>query len=269
MGQEASKPRPGTELRVIGAGLPRTGTASFSEALAILLDGPVYHGGTQIFNREPAHIKAWISCWEKTPIRNSKDHDHIMKNVEEIFDGYAATTDTPGAQFVPELLEKFPDAKVICTVRDPEAWVKSMDATANKSLLWFLWIILLPLPTVRHFPKYVDVLQRGRWSELYMPSGDPSTHSTAVYDRHIAWLKKVVPEDQLVFFDVRDGWGPLCQALNVKVPDVPFPRINDAKAMDEFANKQMMDGLKAWAKILGVATALGGVFYVSMSRLTA
>jgi hypothetical protein len=63
MGQKASVPQPGARFQVIGAGLSRTGTASFSAALEILLDGPVYHGGTQITMGPPTEIKSWIQTW--------------------------------------------------------------------------------------------------------------------------------------------------------------------------------------------------------------
>lgn len=55
-------------------------------------------------------------------------------------------TDAPASGLVKELLELHPDAKVICTVRDPDAWVKSMDTVQNASTLWFLGVVLLPLP---------------------------------------------------------------------------------------------------------------------------
>lgn len=60
MGQHCFQPRPGTKLQVIGAGLPRTGTASISRALEILLDGPVYHGATQVLLGPEKDIKTWI-----------------------------------------------------------------------------------------------------------------------------------------------------------------------------------------------------------------
>jgi hypothetical protein len=66
------------------------------------------------------------------------------------FEGYAAVTDAPGTGLVKEMLELYPDAKVICTVRDPDAWVKSMDTVANAATLWFLGIVLLPLPGMYH-----------------------------------------------------------------------------------------------------------------------
>lgn len=67
MGNQPSIPNPGTKFQVIGAGLSRTGTASFSEALRILLDGPVYHGGTQTTLGKPVEIKSWIKLLSHWP----------------------------------------------------------------------------------------------------------------------------------------------------------------------------------------------------------
>jgi hypothetical protein len=66
-------------------------------------------------------------------------------------------------------------------------------------------------------------------------------------------LKEVVPEDRLVFYNVKDGWEPLCKALGKEVPkDKPFPRINDGAAIDQTARYHIWRGLTRWAAILGV-----------------
>jgi hypothetical protein len=143
-----------------------------------------------------------------------------------------------------------PNAKVICTVRDAAAWEKSMTGLSSAVTQSTLRFILFPLPTMRYFVDYVNVLIP-QWLHLY-GERDPPTVRT--YYRHIEWLKEIVPPNQLVFFDVRDGWEPLCQALNLAIPrDIPFPRINDATAIDDFAKSQVALGLKIWLTILATA----------------
>ena len=73
MGQEASKPGPNVRLQVIGCGMSRTGTASSSEALKTLLDGPVYYGGSQLVDGGEKHICDWIELCKHTPIRDQAD----------------------------------------------------------------------------------------------------------------------------------------------------------------------------------------------------
>ncbi|PWY76118.1 NAD dependent epimerase/dehydratase [Aspergillus sclerotioniger CBS 115572] len=251
MGQKASDPQPGTKLQVIGAGLSRTGTASFSAALNILLDGPVYHGGTQVTMGQPIEIKTWITALRDWLV--GQDQQRVLALIKDRTDGYAAITDAPATQFVPELLELYPDSKVICTVRDPVAWAKSIEQISGLATLWFLRAVLLPLPGMRHFVEYISLLQL-QWDRVY----NGQRAQVEIYHQHIAWLKEIVPADRLVFFDVKDGWEPLCEALGKDVPDVPFPRINDSKAVDQVAEYHIKRGLKRWAggfAVVGVVTA--------------
>ncbi|KAI1383339.1 P-loop containing nucleoside triphosphate hydrolase protein [Hypoxylon trugodes] len=254
MGQEASKPQPGARLRVIGAGMPRTGTASFSKALEILLQGPVYHGGTQNCKGSSSNLKSWISVLEHTPIRSFEDEEFVLNGIAGLTDGYMAITSAPGFCFVPELMRLYPDAKVICTVRDAEAWDKSIDAIATASLQWYLRFVLFPLLPMRYFPRYLDALAAGRWLELYDTSGKPEKHvGMRVWQRHIQHLRDVVPPDKLVFFNVKDGWGPLCEALGCDIPKgIEFPRVNERAAMEAFAKEQVKRGFLRWALIFGI-----------------
>ncbi|KAF9893394.1 hypothetical protein FE257_011826 [Aspergillus nanangensis] len=250
MGQQPSSPKPGTTLQVIGAGLPRTGTSSFTQALATLLDGPTYHGGTQITLGHPDTITHWISI-----LRDwlSNDKHQAQKTLHQILSGYAAIADAPGSQLIPELLELYPDAKVVCTVRDPDSWEKSLDNIRHVATLWFLGVVLLPLPGMRHFVTYIDCLEK-QWVRLY---GERAP-TRLTYEKHIRWLEEVVPPERLFFVDVKDGWGPLCQALGKDVPvGVPFPRVNDSDAIDMTAKYHIRRGLVRWVGVFVVIGAVG------------
>ncbi|EON98816.1 putative nad dependent epimerase dehydratase protein [Phaeoacremonium minimum UCRPA7] len=282
MGQQASAPKPGAKLRVIGAGLPRTGTASFSAALEILLDGPVYHGGTQVCLGPEAEAKGWIAAWQRYsqpdpipiseddirpawPKRTPEDEAFIKDTLRKRFDGYMATTDFPAPTFVKELVELYPDAKVIVTLRDPEAWGKSLQAVGNTSLQWIVPFALYLLPSLRWYPKYISGIINA-WRVLYQAPGEEREFTRKVWDRHIAYLKAAVPPDRLVFYDVRDGWEPLCEALGVEVPKgVEFPKVNEGAQVDEFAKKHIQRGLLRWAELLG-AIVVGGVAVWYASR---
>lgn len=113
MGTEASKPAPGLRLQVIGAGLPRTGTASLSEALRILLHGPVYHGGTQVTLGPENNILSWIDIMYKNPPSARVNKGPVKRILGRLLDGYVAVTDTPAHMYVAELLELYPEAKVL------------------------------------------------------------------------------------------------------------------------------------------------------------
>lgn len=260
MGQHASKPQEGRTLQVIGAGLSRTGTTSFGTALSILLDGPCYHGGTQMLSSPEAHINQWIRVFEHTPTKNEADRKYVLQNMKQLLDGYVGSMDLPSNCMVEELMEIYPDAKVICTVRDPDKWWASLAPIVEKGNLTVLSWILAPIPTLRRFRRYHDVLDEGRVGELYFRPGEPQRPTRAMYERHIEHLKKVVPKEKLFFFDVRDGWEPLCAILGVPVPkDTPFPRLNDAQAIEDFMKRNVRRGLMTWAAMI-LSTGAAGYF---------
>ena len=56
----------------------------------------------------------------------------------------------------------------------------------------------------------------------------PSGYAISAFDRHNAEVEAVdVPADRLLVYEVKEGWGPLCEFLGVEVPDEPFPHLND------------------------------------------
>ncbi|KAK1476442.1 hypothetical protein CCUS01_16832 [Colletotrichum cuscutae] len=114
------------KMQVICAGLSRTGTSSISRALEMLLDGPVFHGGTQLCLGPEAEIKSWMKVLSEWPPTNAAMEQEILNTIRDRTDGYVAITDAPGCNLVQELVTLYPDAKVVCTVRDDEAWERSM-----------------------------------------------------------------------------------------------------------------------------------------------
>lgn len=256
MGAEASKPQPGVDFQVIGAGLSRTGTSSFNTALSILLNGPAYHGGTQVVLGAPHNISLWLEMFAHWPSSAPKDKAIVTRIIKQQLDGYVGATDVPIHGIVEELLHVYPNAKVICTVRDPEPWARSMQVIAGVCQMSFLRFALLPLGDGKwRFPDLISALIK-MWEYQY-------GHGTAIehYESHIKYLKRVVPQGQLFFFDVKDGWEPLCKILGRDVPDVPFPRVNDSKATEELAQKMVVKGLKRWAVIFAGLAAGVALWY--------
>ncbi len=136
--------------------------------------------------------------------------DTVYDVLKDRLNGYAAVTDIPANGFVKEILELHPNAKVICTVRDPASWAKSIAVIHAASTMWFLRGVLLPIPGLRHFVTFIDGLAK-QWKILY---GEGPV--VQAYDRHIELLKEIVPKNQLVFFDVRDGTPPLPELSRIK-----------------------------------------------------
>ncbi len=258
MGQHTSRPPdPSKQIQVIGAGMSRTGTVSFGLALERLLDGPVYHGGEALVIREERHIKKWIEILRRTPCKSDQDKEFVKEGLREQLSGYVAVTDSPPINFVEELIELYPDAKVICTTRDEDDWWQSMEPVVRNSKMGFLGFAFYWLPTLRYFTMYVKTTEEGRYGELYFRDG-VQTCVKETYGYHMDYLRKVVPKDKLMLYSVKEGWGPLCEILRVDVLDEPFPRANDSKVVEELFRHKVTQGLLRWVWVGGVvAVGLG------------
>lgn len=187
-------------LKVIGAGFGRTGTLSLKLALEQLGFGPCYHM-TEVF-KNPAAIEWWGEAADGRP------------DWETIFEGYNATVDWPNATFYAELAAYYPDAKVILTERDPEAWFASTQATIFPKDL----SEDTDVPFERMVAKVIGRLFDGRMRD--------HDHVIDVYQRHNARVREVIPADRLLVYEVAQSWAPLCAFLGVPVPDTPMPKVN-------------------------------------------
>lgn len=240
------------------AGLSRTGTASFAQALAILLNGPVYHGGTQLLKSgDEAHIKTQMEILKRTPIKSAADRQFIMGGLRGLTDGYVAAVDAPFTAFLSELVELHPDALFICTIRDPDAWAVSMGALRDDSSMSLLKLMLFWIPCLRYFPRWVELFVV-RWNELYSLPGETDPSHQAQWERHMQYVQRSIPKDRLVYYNVKDGWEPLCKALGCPVPSEPFPNVNDGKARNDFAKAQIAKGLWRWALAVTVGVICVG-----------
>ena len=187
-------------LRVIGAGLGRTGTTSLKAALERLLGGPCHHM-MEVF-AHPEQIPAWHAAARGA-----------MPDWKQLLAGYRAAVDWPSAAFWPELAAAFPNAVILLSVRDPESWWKSASSTI------FQAIPQAPDPAWR---EMVLDLMRARFTERL----DDKGACIAAYERWYADARARIPKERLLEWRASDGWAPLCARLGVAVPDEPFPHAN-------------------------------------------
>lgn len=187
-------------LRVIGSGLGRTGTLSTKLALEQLGFAPCHHM-VEVF-MHPETIPLWVAAGDGRP------------DWDAIFDGYASMVDHPGCGYWRELMDHYPDAKVLHTVRDPDKWFDSTQAT----------IFNPDRP-----PPPEGTPMRAFFDQLYgWYGGDMHDRAfmTDFFRRHTEAVVAGVPKDRLLVFEVAQGWAPLCDFLGVAAPDTPFPREN-------------------------------------------
>ena len=211
-------------MKVVGAGFGRTGTASLKVALKTLGFGPCYHM-TEVF-KHPEHAGFWLTAWRGEPV----DWDGVLWN-------YEATLDWPACTFYEELLKRHPDAKVILSVRDPERWYESTRNTIYElsvgipaSPLYrvgFAFVSLLVLRASGRIKMVDEIIWEGTFDGRF----EDKRHAIEVFNRHNEEVRRRVPQDRLLVYEVKEGWGPLCEFLGVEEPDKPFPRLNDAVEM--------------------------------------
>jgi hypothetical protein len=202
-------------IQVIGAGLGRTGTLSLRAALEELGFARCYHPLEVVASLDQA--RTWAAAARGEPV----DWDRI-------FAGYRATVDMPGCLFYRELMEKYPEAKVILTWRDPERWYDSVRRTIHFARNTFpKWTVLLLSPRQRVFQRMLDRL----WDSLFRGRFENRAFAIEAFIGHNEQVRRDVPADRLLVYEISQGWGPLCAFLGVPVPEgKPFPHLNDAAA---------------------------------------
>ncbi|KAK7705535.1 hypothetical protein SLS64_007902 [Diaporthe eres] len=235
---------PNRTLEVIGAGYSRTGTSSMAIALEKLLDGPVCHGGSQMLGREDSYVQKWIEVYRQ---RDAGNRPALMKALREATRGFVGVTDVPAVDFVGELIELYPNVKVMGVRRDPDAWWKSMGNLNKVSSPWWLPYFLAPMPTWRWFPAFIEGI-RGRGKLGAKVSGNvvPGPHLIALHNKTV---EKKTPPGQMYWMEITDGWAPLCKMLNKPLPKEPFPRVNDAAALNELIKGMMLATAGVWLVI--------------------
>jgi len=197
-------------LKVIGAGLGRTGTMSLKLALEQIGFGPCFHMAELFVNQDRAPL--WIEAAEGRP------------NWEAIFKGFPATTDYPACIYWRELATAYPDAKVILTLRDAEKWFESAQATVFSEAMTKR-IRSSPAPIVKFFEQTV-------WKEFGDRIHDRD-FMIDLYERHNAAVKAGVSKKRLLVYEVSEGWKPLCKFLGVDVPATPFPKVNSREELQQ------------------------------------
>ncbi len=205
-------------LKVIGTGLGRTGTHSLKLALEHLGFGKCYHM-MELFQK-PQGLKYF-----KKAERNES------VNWDELFKGYSAAVDYPVARYYKQITQYYPEAKVIHSIRDPEEWYESASATifwASKPYSFRILKLAIHLPFSPEARKRIPVLFYNRRLSRYEFGNDLKNKKKVIerFNRHTEEVLSVIPKEQLLIFDPKTGWDPLCRFLNVPVPSRQFPKSN-------------------------------------------
>jgi hypothetical protein len=188
-------------LEVIGSGLGRTGTKSLQTALNMLGFGPCHHM-VEVF-AHPKSMALWIEAGRGRP------------DWDAIFADYRSAVDYPAAAYWRELAASYPDAKVIHTVRDPDKWFESTQAT-----------IFAP-------DSLAVNAGDGVMADLFQSITGPMAgrlhdraFMTDYFRRHSDAVEAAIAPERLLIYEAGQGWEPLCGFLGVPVPEAPYPSEN-------------------------------------------
>ncbi|MBU2877384.1 sulfotransferase family protein [Aliiglaciecola lipolytica] len=202
-------------IKIIGAGMGRTGTASLKVALETLGLGQCYHM-TEVL-KNPKTATDWINAAE-----GNADWD-------KIFNGYTATVDNPGCNYWKELADYYPQGKVILTVRDADKWFESTSETIHSSAF---------AGFIKNSP-FGEMVQKTVW-DIMENRMDDRKYMIDFFNNRTAEIIDYIAPERLLVYKVSEGWEPLCNFLDIPVPDTEFPRIN---SRDE--TKQVLENLLA------------------------
>jgi len=241
------------EFLVIGAGLPRCGTLSTKTALELLLDGKCYHM-KEAGKNASKDFKFWARMGAND-VSTEELRDWITSR------NYVGEVDYPSSAYYKEFMQAFPNAKVVLNVRDPVKWYQSVKNTLFEFYLCSKRFPTSVLPT-GPMKLLDDLWFRGADGVVKTRDGlfgsvmAGEDEAVRFYNEWTKEVKNSVPADRLLIFDVKQGWQPLCNFLNLPVPEKPFPNVNDSQEMKK--GTRIFRGV-AWGIVLvGTVLLVGG-----------
>ena len=148
-----------------------------------------------------------------------------------VFSDFQAAVDWPAAAYYSELLKTFPEARVVFSYRHPEEWYQSVSET--------IFNVAPSIPTwVRFLFPHVDrlalMIEKTVWQNELGGKFQDREHALNFFEQRLKQVKAAVPQEKLFVHAAADGWGPLCAFLEVGVPDIPYPRLNESARIKRF-----------------------------------
>lgn len=227
-------------------------------ALETLGCKPTYHGYTPLYNID--ECAKWIRAFEakyhnRAPPFTRDDWDDLLGN-------YRAVTDAPAICFAEELIEVYPEAKVVLVERDVESWYQSFEVMIHEMYNPIIHILRILDPQVlRPTATMFNYVYKDRKGFCQTDNKEElQKNARTLYREYYEQVRRVCPRDRLLEFRLNDGWGPLCEFLGKEKPGEPFPRLNEGAALaakfKEFEKRSMLLVLRNLT-LVGVLVWLG------------
>ncbi|KAK3385696.1 hypothetical protein B0H63DRAFT_544128 [Podospora didyma] len=243
--------KPNRPMQVLSLGCAKTGTASMAAAYRTLGYQDVHHGLDAVVD-SPSDFTVLSRAADATfpYLKTYTGKPFAREEWDEIFGPCEAVTDL-ASFFGPALVAAYPEAKVVLVERPVNAWLKSFDVS----------LVMCFGPLAQFFIKIVEPLigSPAGPASLKFQSGwleaddlaNARARAPGVYRRHYETLRRIVPRERLLEYRLGDGWAPLCEFLGKEVPDVEFPRVNEAEEFKKLPVKMMWKHWEAAKRIYG------------------
>jgi Sulfotransferase domain len=262
-------------LKALCLGLPRTGTTSLAAALSLLGLHNVHQGSTMPWKDFDFFDGAADSSFPNLPTYNGRggltreEWGALYAPCEAVIE--------PAGLFARQLLEVYPEAKVIVTKRPYEIWAASFD----QAILRPIFPPFVPVALLQFAQSFLRYKVWSAISKMILGKFGAQDYRGVkarlrdVYDEHHAMLRELVPAENLLEFDVAEGWEPLCRFLEAPVPEAEFPKVNDRHKMREIQKHEVRQN--TWTVLIkltggGILLTSAGVtawsLYISRSSAT-
>lgn len=222
-------------LKIIGAGLGRTGTESLKKALEHLGYTKCYHMFELMQNGE------MLEQWQR--LRRGELPDYEM-----LFRDYQSAVDFPAAMYYREFMKQYPDARVILTIRNADNWYSSAQKTIFKGMpkpIYYVFKMMGKfIKKARLMVQVYEYAQEIVKKDFFNDRFDDKEYCKNIFNEWNEEVKRTVPGDKLLVFEVKDGWEPLCRFLGKSVPEITFPKSNDSDNFDKNVLKKIGDNFR-------------------------
>ena len=222
-------------MKLIGVGGPRTGSSSLKAAFEILGYGNCYHM-EWLFNN-PEQVKYWVELFET----GKTDH-------QTLFRGINSTSDFPGHLNYKYFLEHYPEANFVLVERDPELWYESSLKTVFEATPKTdeekakLRQKAEASPNFAKLAKVFGLVEKYYWDGFFEGKFLDKEFAIKKYLAHNEQVKRDIPQEKLLVYEIGSGWEPLCNFLNLPLPSEPFPFKNKRKEFKEQMGKMLDSG---------------------------
>lgn len=249
-------------MQVLSLGAPRTATLSMREALLTLGYAEPYHFASVLHNVKDADM--WLDAIDAKYNPRSTKKPFGKAEFDQLLGHSSAILDVPPILFWRELMEAYPEAKVVLISRNEESWLRSYQVLIRGILN----------PVGRYILRYTDPYVYGRITQLgylsnkhFLGLTGPLTIETAMaygiegYRAHYEEIRRTVPPERLLEYQLGTGWEPLCKFLGKEdIPKIPFPHQNDGstlqRSMKAYIKMSMIRSLRNAAVVLGMGASL-------------